>query len=80
MTYQIEEISAASEHISAGAQQITASVAHIALGSEHSVNDFEMIAAATEEQSATMVQINDVSLELSHNAQDLNELVRNFKL
>ena len=52
----------------------------MANGSEQSVGDFEMIAAATEEQSATMEQINDVSLELSQNAQDLNELVHKFKL
>ena len=77
---QVQEISAASEEISASAEQVTASVSQMAKGSEQSVGDFEMIAAATEEQSATMEQINDVSLELSQNAQDLNELVRKFKL
>ena len=77
---QVQEISAASEQISASAEQVTASVSQMANGSEQSVGDFEMIAAATEEQSATMEQINDVSLELSQNAQDLNELVHKFKL
>ncbi len=77
---QVQEISAASEEISASAEQVTASVSQMANGSKQSVGDFEMIAAATEQQSATMEQINDVSLELSNNAQDLNELVRKFKL
>ena len=77
---QVQEISAASEEISASAEQVTASVSQMANGSKQSVGDFEMIAAATEQQSATMEQINDVSIELSHNAQDLNELVRKFKI
>ena len=77
---QVQEISAASEQISASAEQVAASVSQIALGSEQSVENFEMIAAATEQQSATMEQINDVSIELSQSAQDLNELVRKFKL
>lgn len=77
---QVQEISAASEEISASAEQVTASVSQIASSSEQSVGDFEMIAAVTEEQSATMDQINDVSIELNQNAQDLQELVHKFNL
>lgn len=80
VSHQVEEISTATEQISASAEQVTASVNQIAMGAEQSVGDFEMIAAATEEQSATMGQINDVSIELSQNAIDLQELVRKFKL
>lgn len=80
VTSQVEEISAASEEISAGAEQVAASIHQIASGAEKSTSDFEMIAAATEEQSATMAQLTDVSIELSQNAQDLQMIVQKFKI
>lgn len=80
ITDQIEEISATSEQISASAEEVFASVNEIAYNTEQTSLNFTQIATITEEQSDKTIQINDVSLELSKNAQDLQVLVKKFKL
>ena len=64
--YQVEGSSASTD-------QVTSSVSQIATSSEQSVNDFEMIATETVEQTATTKQLNDVTMELRQSAQDLYE-------
>ncbi|MEK3764559.1 methyl-accepting chemotaxis protein [Solibacillus sp. FSL K6-4121] len=80
MSMQIEEISATSEQLSASAEQVTASVNEIANGSNESSSHLEMIAAAVEEQTATMQQVNAVAATLSDNAQNLQQEIQQFKV
>ena len=80
MTAQIEEISATSEEISASAEQVTASVSEIANGASGAAASMEIIAASLEEQTATMEQVNDVAINLSHNAQELQAEIQKFRV
>lgn len=80
MSMQIQEISATSEELSASAEQVTASVNEIALSSNESSGNLEMIAAAVEEQTATMHQVNAVAVSLSDNAQTLQQEIQQFKV
>lgn len=80
MSMQIQEISATSEQLSASAEQVTASVSEIANSSNESSGNLEMIAAAVEEQTATMQQVNAVAVTLSDNAQNLQQEIQQFKV
>ncbi|MCM3722627.1 methyl-accepting chemotaxis protein [Solibacillus isronensis] len=80
MSMQIQEISATSEELSASAEQVTASVNEIAQSSNESSGNLEMIAAAVEEQTATMQQVNAVAVTLSDNAQTLQQEILQFKV
>ncbi len=80
ITNQIEEISATSEQISASAEEVLASVNEIAYNTEQTSSNFTRIAETTDEQSDKTIQINDVSLDLSNNAQELQVLAKKFKL
>ncbi|MEG0385342.1 MAG: methyl-accepting chemotaxis protein [Solibacillus sp.] len=80
MTTQIQEISATSEQLSASAEEVTASVAEIANGSGNSSRNLEMIVAATEEQSATIQQVNGVAVTLSESAHHLQNEIQQFKV
>ena len=80
MSMQIQEISATSEELSASAEQVTASVNEIALSSNEASGNLEMIAAAVEEQTATMHQVNAVAVALSDNAQTLQQEIQQFKV
>jgi len=80
MSMQIQEISATSEELSASAEQVTASVNEIAHSSNESSGNLEMVAAAVEEQTATMQQVNAVAVSLSDNAQTLQQEIQQFKV
>ena len=80
MTTQIQEISATSEQLSASAEEVTASVAEIANGSSTASQSLEMIVAATEEQGATMQQVNGVAVTLSESAHHLQNEIQQFKV
>lgn len=80
MTTQIQEISATSEQLSASAEEVTASVAEIANGSNVASQNLEMIVAATEEQGATMQQVNGVAVTLSESALQLQNEIQQFKV
>lgn len=79
-TEQIEEISATSEEISASAEQVAASVTETANVSNQSASNSQLIAESVDEQVATMQQVNAVAEELSQNAQQLQEVLQQFKL
>lgn len=80
MTEQIQEISATAEQLSASAEEVTASVAEVANGASNSNQNLEMIVAASEEQAATMQQVNGVAVSLSENAQQLQNEIQQFKV
>ena len=79
MTEQIEEVSATAEQLSASAEEVSASIAEIANQSTIASEGLSTIAAAMEEQTATMNDVNDVAINLSSNTNDLNEAVQKFK-
>ena len=78
MTAQIQQISATAEQLSASAEEVTASVNEIATGSAQSAEDIRAIAANMEEQTATMLQVNDVATRLADNAVELQQEVQRF--
>ncbi|MEC1177800.1 methyl-accepting chemotaxis protein [Metasolibacillus meyeri] len=80
MTTQIEDISATSEQLSASAEQVSASVNEIATGVVESATDIDMVVAAMQEQAATMDEISSVAVNLSDNAQDLQEQIQKFRV
>lgn len=80
MNDQISEISAVSEQISASAEEVAASVQEISSGSMESAGHIETIAASMEEQSATMNSIHDVAFELADKADELQNIVKIFKV
>lgn len=80
MTDQIEDISATSEEISASAEQVAASVAEIAHGASSSAANTQIIAEASEEQAATMQQVNRVAIDLSEKSSDLQTQIKQFRL
>ena len=80
MSMQIQEISSTSEELSASAEQVTASINEIAHSSNESSGNLEMIAAAVEEQTASMQQVNAVAVSLSDNAQTLQQEIQQFKV
>ncbi|WP_042477563.1 methyl-accepting chemotaxis protein [Bacillus ndiopicus] len=80
MTEQIEDISATSEQLSASAEQVSASVNEIATGVVESATDIDMVVAAMQEQAATMDEISSVAVNLSDNAQDLQEQIQKFRV
>jgi len=77
---KINEISAASQQISAGAEEVAASVENIANGANNSSDNFQTIAAAVEEQTATMNGVNHVAIDLSNKSVELQELIKQFKV
>ncbi|UUZ84253.1 methyl-accepting chemotaxis protein [Paenibacillus sp. P26] len=75
---QIQEISAATEQMSAGTQQVTSSMGEMVSISDHSFNNAQSIAAASEEQYASMEEISASSEMLSKMAQELQEALSRF--
>ncbi|MFJ7737822.1 methyl-accepting chemotaxis protein [Lysinibacillus sp. NPDC097287] len=79
-TDQIEDISATSQQISASAEEVAASVSEISSSASISSDNAQMIAVAVDEQAATMQQVNNVAVELSESAQQLQSLLHRFKV
>lgn len=80
MTGQIQEVSAASEQISATTQQVAASVREMAQLVTKGADETSVVLAATEEQTATMEEINAVAKSLSDGAMQIHEEVNKFQV
>lgn len=80
MSEQIMDVSATAEQLSASAEEVAATIAEIANGSNTSSEGLTSIAAAMEEQSATMNDVNDIALQLNENAASLQQQVRQFNI
>lgn len=80
MNDQISDISAASQQISASAEEVAASVEEISNGSTNAADHIETIAASVEEQTATMIGVNNVAMELSDQSIELQTLLKRFKV
>lgn len=77
---QIEEVSATAEQMSAGAEQLVGGVGEIANISKGNSSSSEEVVASTEEQLASMEEITSSANALTKMAEDLQELVKTFKI
>lgn len=77
---QIREISAAIQQMASGSQQIVASVRDIDRISRETAGQTQTVSAATEEQSASMEEIAASSQALAKMAEELQNVVRRFRV
>ena len=77
---QIEEMVATSEQMSDSAQEVLTNLTGIATIARNATGHSQNVAAATEEQLASMEEITSASNNLSKMASDLQELLGSFKL
>jgi methyl-accepting chemotaxis protein len=79
VTDQIHEVSRAVETMSEAAGRVVGEVSAIAEAAKHSASGAETVSAATEEQLASMEEIAASSTSLSNMAEELQNLLGNFK-
>ncbi|MDI2589113.1 methyl-accepting chemotaxis protein [Psychrobacillus sp. NEAU-3TGS] len=80
VTAQIQEVSAISEEMSAGVEEVNASIEEMAKIAQYSASNTQNVASASEEQLASMEEITASATSLSKMAEDLQAIVRQFKL
>ncbi|MEB2299190.1 methyl-accepting chemotaxis protein [Lysinibacillus xylanilyticus] len=79
ITPKMEEVSSASEQMSASVQEVTAITEDLAFSAQGNAAASEDVAASTEEQLASMEEINASAQALAHMADELKQLVSQFK-
>jgi len=79
ITPQMEEVSSASEQMSASVQEVTAITENLAFSARGNAAASEDVAASTEEQLASMEEINASAQALAHMADELKQLISQFK-
>ncbi|WP_426454685.1 methyl-accepting chemotaxis protein [Paenibacillus sp. S-38] len=77
---QTKEVSATTQKISNSAEQVAAAATQIHMVAEAAAAGTQNISAATEEQLASMEEISASSSSLSHMAEELQLLVKRFKV
>ncbi|MCI3919657.1 methyl-accepting chemotaxis protein [Paenibacillus sp. TRM 82003] len=77
---QIEEVSASTEQLSAGAEEVTAAFTESSAISKQTAEKAMTMAAATQEQLASMQEVQATAEALSSNAVKLQEELNQFKL
>ncbi|MBM7649479.1 methyl-accepting chemotaxis protein [Bacillus ectoiniformans] len=80
VTNQIQEVSAAVEQMSAGTEQVVQNIKVLTDTSETTAAGTQNVSAATEEQLASMEEIASSSSALAHMAEELQAMVRKFKV
>ncbi|MBG9453030.1 chemotaxis protein [Lysinibacillus sphaericus] len=76
---KMEEVSSASEQMSASVQEVTAVTEDLAFSAKGNAAASEDVAASTEEQLASMEEINASAQALAHMADELKQLISQFK-
>ena len=76
----IEEITASTTQLDAGTKRVVESSNNIDKESRKAASETQTISAATEEQSASMEEIASASTHLAKMAEDLQSIVRKFKV
>lgn len=76
----IQEISASAEELSASSEQVVSSVDTVKQVAGETAANTQTISAAAEEQSASMEEIASASQALSRLAEELQQVVKQFKL
>ncbi|MBM7659789.1 methyl-accepting chemotaxis protein [Bacillus mesophilus] len=77
---QSQEVSAIVEEVTAGSTDMVEMIENVANISEQSSSNAQNVAAAAEEQLASMEEISSSAHSLSNMAEDLQNLVRKFKI
>lgn len=80
VSYQIQEVSAAAEQLSAGANQLNTSIEEVAKVSLNNSDSMQTVSATAEEQLAATEEISESAGALTQLAEDLQDIVKNFKL
>ncbi|MHB9094275.1 MAG: methyl-accepting chemotaxis protein [Eubacteriales bacterium] len=80
VTNKIQEVSISAEQMAAGAQQAVAAMQNIASISEETAASAEQVAAAAQEQTASIQEVAASASLLAGTAENLKEMVMNFKL
>ncbi|MBG9455846.1 chemotaxis protein [Lysinibacillus sphaericus] len=79
ITPKMEEVSSASEQMSASVQEVAAVTEDLAFSAKGNAAASEDVAASTEEQVASMEEINASAQALAHMADELKQLISQFK-
>lgn len=79
ITPKMLEVSSASEQMSAGVQEVAAVTEDLAFSAKGNAAASEDVAASTEEQLASMEEINASAQALAHMADELKQLISQFK-
>ncbi|GGM23565.1 methyl-accepting chemotaxis protein TlpC [Paraliobacillus quinghaiensis] len=77
---RIQEISNTSEQLSSSSMQVAASIEEIAVIAQATTSDISNVAASSEEQLATMEELNALSDSLADASQVLKEVVKQFRV
>lgn len=77
---QIQEVSATSEQMSASTQQVVAGVAEISIIAKENSTTSDEVVASAQEQLASMEEITSSANALTQMAEELQELVKTFKM
>lgn len=80
MVKEVEELSAISQEMSAVTEEIAAAAEEIASSAEVASGNTQQVAAAAEEQMATMEEMTRTSASLQTMANQLNELIKQFRI
>lgn len=80
VTAQIQEVSAITEEMSASVEEVSASIEEMANIAQYSASNTQNVASASEEQLASMEEITASATSLSNMAEDLQGIVKQFKL
>jgi len=80
MSEQIQDVSAVTEELSATAEQVAASIGEISNQSNKSAEISVSIKNKVEEQSASIVEVYEVSTDLSKQAEQMQNVVHNFRV
>jgi methyl-accepting chemotaxis protein len=77
---QIHEVSSAAQQMAAGSEQMVNAMKYISQIGEEAASNTQEVSAATEEQLATMEEITSSAISLAHMSEELQELIRKFKI
>ncbi|WP_232381193.1 methyl-accepting chemotaxis protein [Paenibacillus tianjinensis] len=80
LNQQLEEVSAASQQISASSEEVSASLQVTSEIAGSSLNKTQNVAAASEQQLATMLEVEGAVKSLSGMAEELQELSSKFRI
>ncbi|OCS90580.1 methyl-accepting chemotaxis protein [Caryophanon latum] len=80
MAKDIQDVSASAEEMTAGTEEVAASVSEMSESAKHASKESALIAAASEEQVATMSEINGVAKTLTEGALTVQEQLNRFKV
>lgn len=80
VSVQVQDISAAIQQMASGSQQVVSSMKDVLSVSKENAAETQTVSTATEEQSASMEEIAASSQALSKLAEDLQSVVRRFRI